>query len=497
LLFPTTTFALFFLLVFPISWWLRPPSRAWKGFILGASYVFYGYWDWRFVLLIVASTVVNAAVAKGIARGGSRLAKTFLTVAVAFNLAVLGLFKYYGFFLDSLERLLGLFGRSSGLPFLEIILPVGISFFTFQFLSYVVDVYRRVVPPAPLLDVAVYPAFFPHIVAGPIVRASEFLPQLAAPLRITRHDVTRAGLLIAQGAFKKVVVSTYLATAIVDPVFAAPEAHSALACLLAIYGYAVQIYADFSGYTDMAIGIALLLGIRFPDNFDRPYAAASIQDFWRRWHMTLSRWLQDYLYTPLARALLRRQPVPRHWVNQLVPPVATMLLGGLWHGAAATFVAWGAYHGLGLAVERWWSRRPGRPAAPAGQAAGGAVPGQSSLARRWAGRLFTFHFVCLGWVLFRAESFGAAGRLLARVATAPAEALEATAGAAPEAAVAVALTIAAMLALQVVPRGWEPRWQGTFARLPLAAQGLAIGAFFGLTVALGPKGVLPFIYFRF
>jgi alginate O-acetyltransferase complex protein AlgI len=481
-LFPTATFALFFALVFPLNWLLAPPSRAWKVFILVVSYAFYAYWDWRFVFLIVASTLGNALFGRLIARAGPRAAKGLLALAVVFNLGLLGFFKYYGFFITSMDGVLGSFGLQSGLPYLNIILPVGISFFTFQFLSYVIDIHRRVIAPAPLLDLAIYPAFFPHLVAGPIVRAAEFLPQIQSPRVLLRADLSRAGILIAGGVFKKVVISTYLASAIVDPVFATPGRYSALEILLAIYGYAVQIYADFSGYTDIAIGVALLLGIKFPQNFDRPYSADAIREFWRRWHMTLSRWLRDYLYIPLGG---NRYGERRTYVNLML----TMGLGGLWHGASLNFLFWGLYQGAGLSVERWLFQRKARRASERAANGDADVSPATLPNRAWLGKLVTFHFVCLGWVFFRAESVGDALRML--------WGLVAQIGPAPLVTLPVLAVIFGSLAWQQTPARWSQRFEQGFARLPILAQGAALGVFFALTVTLGPKGVLPFIYFQF
>ena len=348
MLFPTLTFALFFLTVYPVCWLLRWRHWAWKLFVLLASYVFYGSWDRRFVFLIFLSSVLNYAAARALYRQGPERQtgrRAVLLAALVFNLGLLGVFKYYGFFVESLNEALRGAGFGGRLPFVEVIVPVGISFFTFQAISYVVDVYRGSLAPGRWLDFAVYLAFFPHLVAGPIVRASEFLPQLNVPRTLLPRNATRAALLIGRGLFKKVVISSYVATAIVDPVFGVPGQHSSPEILLAIYGYAVQIYADFSGYTDIAIGIALLLGIGFPQNFDRPYSAVSMQDFWRRWHMTLSRWLRDYLYIPLGGS---RHGTLATYRNLML----TMALGGLWHGASLTFLAWGVFHGIGLALER-------------------------------------------------------------------------------------------------------------------------------------------------
>ena len=282
MLFPTLSFAVFFVLVFPISWALRPHRQRWQWFMIAASYLFYGWWDPRFVALVALSAAANVAFGRRIhgAAGGRR--RAWLWLAVAFNLALLGWFKYYGFFAREVNGVLVDLGFDGGLRLLDIALPVGISFFTFHAVSYVVDIGRGKLEPVGFPEYAVYAAFFPHLVAGPIVRASEFLPQLFVPRALTRADVTRAGALIAGGMFKKVFVSTFIAAAIVDPVFSVPDRYGSFDVLVAIYGYAVQIYADFSAYTDIAIGVALLLGFTFPQNFYRPYTAASLQDFWQR-----------------------------------------------------------------------------------------------------------------------------------------------------------------------------------------------------------------------
>jgi len=339
----------------------------WQVFILVASYVFYGNYDWHFVVLLATSTVINQVVTVRLHRTEPETTRrTLLVIGVLLNLGLLAWFKYKGFFTESASSILAPLGIDISPPARSIIPPVGISFFTFQALSYLIDTYRRKIRPAPLLDFAVYLSFFPHLVAGPIVRAAEFLPQLREPRDSRRVDTGLAFWLIAVGMFKKVVVSSYLADAIVDPVFRIPSQHQSVDTLLGIYGYAIQIYCDFSGYTDMAIGLALLLGFRFPQNFDAPYTAVTLQEFWRRWHMTLSRWLRDYLYIPLGGNQRGRRWA---YVNLFL----TMLIGGLWHGAAWTFVVWGALHGGYLAAERWWTSRP-RPE-PAGPAPGAGDPG--------------------------------------------------------------------------------------------------------------------------
>ncbi len=353
MLFPTATFAIFFMLVLPLSWLLMPRGERWRPFIILASYVFYSAWDWRFVFLLAASTVWNQLFAQAIhRRSDRRTRKLLVAAAVAGNVALLGYFKYFDFFVTSTNNLFAFVGIDVPLEARSIILPVGISFFTFMGISYVVDVYRRDFEPVGLGKFAAYLSFFPHLVAGPIVRPGELIPQLETPRDPRYVDTARAFFLIGTGLFMKVVIANYLAANIVDQVFGAPNQHSSLEVLVGIYAYAVQIYADFFGYTNIAIGIALLLGFRFPQNFDAPYAAVSIQDFWRRWHMTLSRWLRDYVYIPFGGNRGSRLFTYRNLM-------LTMLIGGLWHGAGWTFVAWGAIHGAALVAERWWRDRPG------------------------------------------------------------------------------------------------------------------------------------------
>lgn len=471
MLFPTIQFAIFFIVVLTANWLLLPHRQQWKWFMLGASYFFYGAWDWRFLLLIIGSTLVNQAAA--ILMSGSddqTFRRRVVAVAVGLNLVTLGFFKYYGFFVSSLLNMFSSMGIDLPVPLLQITLPVGISFFTFQALSYTIDVYRSRDGKAPLLDFAVFLAFFPQLVAGPIVRPSEFIPQMYTPKDPRRVDATVGFGLIAGGLFKKVVVANTLAGAIVDPVFASPTAHSALEVIVGVYAYAVQIFADFSGYTDIAIGVAVLMGFKFPQNFNSPYKALSIQDFWRRWHMTLSRWLRDYLYIPLGGSRGTRADTYR---NLLL----TMVLGGLWHGAAWTFVIWGAYHGAILALERWRAEvAPDRAAA------------LDSPVGRTVRRLVTFHLVCLGWVLFRADSMGRVGEILGRLTDW---------GPAPAVTPAVLLLVVGTIAVQYVDRDIRGRLQTAFSRLRPVTVTALLGGFLFVLDGLGPEGVAPFIYFQF
>jgi D-alanyl-lipoteichoic acid acyltransferase DltB (MBOAT superfamily) len=459
-LFPTVTFAVFFMVVLPVSWALMHRQRLWRGWILLASYVFYAWWDWRFVFLLAASTVVNHVLAVAIHRSRDVAArKLFLALAIAFDLGLLGYFKYTNFFLSTTDNVAG----TSWIA--HVVLPVGISFYTFMAISYVVDTYRGELVPASFARFAVFQAFFPHLVAGPIVRASELLPQLEDERDPRKVDVSRAFFLIVSGLFLKVVIANHLATNIVDDVFAAPNRHSSLEVLVAIYGYAVQIFADFCGYTNIAIGIALLLGFEFPQNFASPYTAVSLQDFWRRWHMTLSRWLRDYLYIPLGGNRKGRLLTYRNLM-------LTMLLGGLWHGAAWTFVVWGGIHGLGLSIERLLGWRPTTPAA------------------RWFGRILTFHVVCFAWVFFRADSFGRAGDVLTRLFTA-------WGGPSPLVTTSVVLAILVGILGQYLRPGAIGAALAGFRRLPVLAQATSFAVALTLINTLGPEGVAPFIYFRF
>ncbi|HWL90446.1 MAG TPA: MBOAT family O-acyltransferase [Actinomycetota bacterium] len=471
MLFPTVDFAIFFVLVFTGHWLLNHVSQPWKFFMIGASYVFYAWWDWRFVLLLVGVSVLAQLGAIAVARSRPPRAKLVMNaIAVTLLLLPLAFFKYYGFLAVNVTNALTSVGIESSIPLIQVVLPVGISFFTFMAIAYVVDVYRGDFEVASWTDTFLYLSFFPHLVAGPIVRPNELIPQLQER-RDERHvDVAGAAWLILGGLFKKVVVSSYLAAQIVDPVFGDPARRSAPDALLGILGYAIVIYADFSGYTDIAIGIAKMLGFQFPRNFDRPYAARSIQDFWRRWHMTLSRWLRDYLYIPLGG---NRRGERRTYANVMI----TMILGGLWHGAAWTFVFWGAYHGALLAAHQWRARPGNRDREPSW------IDGL----RQRAG---TFALVCVGWVFFRADSMDTAFSLLRRLISGwwtPSEFVTPL----------VVFTIAGMLALQFWPRGLGLWLQSGMSRLKPAPLGIVFGLALLVIVILGPPGVAPFIYFQF
>src|SRR6266550_5384967 len=331
MLFPTLGFLLFFLIVAAAMAVLGTRFAAKKTVLVVASYYFYAQWDWRFCLLLAGSSALSYIAGQLIDRASDeRRARTILGIAVALHLGLLGAFKYFDFFISSANQLARLLGLEHELPFIEILLPVGISFFTFHGISYITDVYRRDVAVCRNpLDMLLYMSFFPQLVAGPIVRAAYFLPQLVRP-STEPIPIGPALLLILSGLFKKVVIANYLATGLVDPVFSAPTSYGGPDLLLATYGYAVQIFCDFSAYSDMAIALAALLGFRFPANFNQPYRAQRLREFWQRWHISLSTWLRDYLYKPLGGNRGGR-------LNTYRNLLLTMLLGGLWHGAAWIF----------------------------------------------------------------------------------------------------------------------------------------------------------------
>jgi D-alanyl-lipoteichoic acid acyltransferase DltB (MBOAT superfamily) len=490
MLFPTTVFALFFAVVFALHWGLVPFPRIRKFALLGASLFFYGYWSWKFALMLLASALLNHAAAVWIDRAETpRTRRRWVAWAVAANLLTLAVFKYTGFLFANLlvplavplcarfgttEQLVGL--QEHVLPVIEkIVLPVGISFYTFQALSYVVDVYwRKTRVAGSALDFANYLAFFPQLVAGPIVRASDLLPQMAVlPGWAARLDTGRASTLILGGLFKKMVVANWLAGHLADPVFALTEAYGGLDTLLGIYAYALQIYCDFSAYSDIAIGCALLLGFHFPVNFHAPYFAVTLQEFWRRWHLSLSGWLRDYLYIPMGGS--RGTPVRTH-VNLFL----TFLLGGLWHGAGWTFVLWGAFHGAYLSLERVARRSLGLPEKPSEN------PGPV-----WAflGRLWIFQVVCFSWILFRSPDLAAAGGIVRGLC-------DWGTGSRLFSGTAV-LVLAIGFLLQFLD-GERPRpvWNAV-NRWPAWVQGAVAAVVLTLILGVGPDGVAPFIYFQF
>ncbi len=473
MLFPTVEYALFFLAVLIVAWSLYRFPETHKAFLLLASYIFYGFWNWTYIPLLFGVSVFSGLVAQRIQRSQTAQArKRWLVAGAAVCLATLGYYKYTGFLTASLLQVWSRFGPPPRIPVYSPLLPLGISFFVFHAISLLGDCYRgKVKEPVRLGDALLYVAFFPQLIAGPILRASRFLPQLAVRRNPNSIRVNRALLLIVGGLFKKVILSNMLATRLVEPVFSVPQSFGALDTLLAVYGYAAQIYCDFSGYTDIAIGCALLLGYRFPKNFNAPYTATNPQDFWRRWHISLSSWLRDYLYFPLGGS---RKGKLRTYINLML----TMLLGGLWHGAAWTFVAWGGLHGSYLVIHRLWSRIGWAP----------LVRWRGTAAWRWASRILLFHAVCVGWVFFRASSFAIAFDVFGRFAVP---------GAATLATGPVLIVLFLGLAGQFTPPRWRNAFEVEMGRWPAVARGAAAAAAMAAIEILGPTGVAPFIYFQF
>ncbi len=364
------------------------PLRAQNWLLLAASYYFYAAWDWRFLFLLIGSTLVDYSCARALDRTESpRGRRILLCASLGFNLTLLGFFKYFNFFAENLHSVFGALGWRVDFVTLHVLLPVGISFYTFVTMSYVIDVYRREIPATrDLVEFGVFVAYFPHLVAGPILRASRLLSQIEQPRHVTREQLRDGAWLTAWGFFQKIFVADNLAS-VANAVFEPGTHHTGVNVLLGVYAFAFQIYGDFAGYSNIARGISKLMGIELIENFRFPYFVRTPQEFWRNWHISLSTWLRDYLYIPLGGNRGSRWQTRR---NLLI----TMVLGGLWHGAAWTFVLWGLFHGLILiayraaarvgAVQRW-------------------LLGASPVARvlGWA---LMFHLTCLGWLIFRAHS---------------------------------------------------------------------------------------------
>ena len=476
MVFNSLTFLVFFgvLLVLHhlpfLSWTARKIN------LLVASYIFYAAWNPPFILLLWASTVVDWYIARGIyaSRDRSRaVRRSWLVISVAVNIGFIGFFKYGEFLLQNWQALMQSVGVTWVAPEWDIVLPVGISFYTFVTLSYTLDVYLgRSKPIGNFLDYALFVTFFPHLVAGPIVRPTQLVPQFETPKRATRDTMLWGLGLIVLGLFQKVVLADGGLANAADKVFAAPGPVGFVDAWLGTLAFSGQIFCDFAGYSTIAVGTALCLGFALPDNFRMPYAAIGFSDFWRRWHISLSTWLRDYLYIPLGG---NRGTEARTYVNLML----TMLLGGLWHGASWTFVAWGGLHGLYLAGERWVRAKTGVTGDPAG------------LLNRLALALLTYTLVNVTWVFFRAESFGGAARIL-----------EGMAGLAPDAKPVLATTFVAkvvVIVTAIVVTQWLMRkrsLEDLVARTPWWVTAVVCAAMlFAVTITQGSGQA--FIYFQF
>lgn len=423
MLFPTVEFAIFFVIVFFYSWELHHLPNIRKVFLLFCSYFFYATLDLRFLPILILSPFFNFLFGLWIGTEENKRNKKFiLTFSISCNLVLLGLFKYYNFFLESLTDLLSTFSlaeQTAGWSYLDWSLPLGISFFTFQGISYLVDIYRDELNyKNSLLDVLLFISFFPHLVAGPIVKANDFIPQLKQKVNPNNIPVIYASSLIIFGLFKKVLIANHLGTDFVDPVFDDPSSFSATELLMAAYGYSVQIFCDFSAYSDMAIGFAALLGYEFPINFKQPYQAKSLQDFWRRWHISLSSWLKNYVYQPLGGSQNSGRFAKLKTYRNLF---LTMFLGGLWHGASWNFLIWGSLHGFGLALERFVKSFINTHTFIPSEIWKKPVLIHIPKLLSAFYMLIVFHFVTLAWIFFRAPSFDKAQEYLSHLLTTTAQ----------------------------------------------------------------------------
>jgi D-alanyl-lipoteichoic acid acyltransferase DltB (MBOAT superfamily) len=443
-----------------------------------------GFWFFLLICTATSDFIIGRKLSLTVSK---RTRKLLVTLSLCINLGMLAYFKYFNFLMDLFDRLKSEVGhllsiaewQAPAYEPLDIFLPVGISFFTFQSLSYIIEIYRRRIEPVyRWIDYLFYVSFFPQLVAGPIVRAREFIPQIYRTPSVSHAQFGEGVFLVLCGLIKKAVISDYISLNFVDRIFDAPLLYTGLENLIGVYGYALQIYCDFSGYSDMAIGIALLLGFRFSINFDSPYQSATITEFWRRWHISLSSWLKDFLYISLGG---NRKGKIRMYINLMI----TMLLGGLWHGASLRFVLWGALHGVSLAIHKFVMGHF-RSFKPAGS---GMNP-----FRRIAGILFTFHLVCLGWIFFRATSMQAAGEILTQITRHfHPEVLEQFVVGYKN----VLILMAAGYLFHFMPKRFELAIQGLVTRSPLWLQALLLASVIFVVVQMKSAGVQPFIYFQF
>lgn len=470
LLFNSAIFLGFFLVFYVIYILSRKTHYFRITYVVLFSLFFYYKSSGIYFGLLIFSSVVDYVLSRLIyeeAKQGYR--KFYMILSLLINLGMLAYFKYTNFFIDNYNTLF-----SGNMKFEDIVLPVGISFYTFQTLSYTIDVYRRELEPTKsFMDFLFFVSFFPQLVAGPIVRASDFIPQIYEKLKLTKEDFNRALFLIIGGLLKKAVISDYISSNFVDRVFDAPNSYTAFENLMASYGYAIQIYCDFSGYSDIAIGLALLMGFWLPDNFRTPYQSASITEFWRRWHISLSSWLRDYLYISLGG---NRKGKIRTYFNLFM----TMLLGGLWHGASWKFVVWGVLHGLALVVEKFFGQFIKLP---------------KNVFVRTIQVILTFHFVVFCWLFFRAKDFTTAFQIADNITklTFNLEQWQTIILGYKN----VFLLIAIGVVWHFIPVKTLAGMQKTFSTLPLVAKAVLLGLIYWVVYATASADTQPFIYFQF
>lgn len=445
--------------------------RTW--YLLIFSLYFYYKTGGLYVILLLVTSAINFVIGAGIHKADSKAQKRWLMLlSLIWNLGSLGYFKYTNFIIETINQLGG------NLPLYDIFLPVGISFFTFQTMSYTLDIYfGNLHPIESFADFCFFVSFFPQLVAGPIVRASWFIPQINKKLSLNKDQIASALVLIMAGLIKKGVIADYISINFVDRVFDAPELFSPLENLLAVYGYGLQIYCDFSGYSDIAIGLATLLGFNLPINFRVPYIATSITDFWRRWHISLSTWLRDYLYIPLGG---NRKGKVRQYINLMI----TMVLGGLWHGASWNFVIWGTLHGIALVVDKLRIGIMGQKEYSTG----------ANVLLKILGWLFTFNFVSFTWIFFRARGLGAATVMIQRIfSSLSLNILPQWISGYP----VVAFLIAFGYLIHFIPQKWDKGYEIVLRRSPIIVQSFILAAVIWLLFQAKSADIQPFIYFQF
>jgi D-alanyl-lipoteichoic acid acyltransferase DltB (MBOAT superfamily) len=458
-------------------------------YLLLVSLFFYYKTGGLFLFLLLFVTIIDFTCGLLIYQSKTRFwRKSLILISIISNIGILAYFKYTGFFVQTINDILGtdivvtdflgafsnrLLGTSFNIN--SIVLPVGISFFTFQSLSYTIDMYRRKLEPVRnIFDFGFYVSFFPQLVAGPIVRASEFIPQLYKKYNLSQREFSHAVFLILKGLIKKIIISDFIAVNFIDRIFDLPTAYSGFENLMAVYGYGLQIYCDFSGYTDIAIGLGLILGFRLPFNFNSPYKASSIADFWKRWHISLSRWLKDYLYIPLGG---NRKGKFRTIVNLMI----TMLIGGLWHGANLRFIIWGGLHGTGLAINKIWS----------------FIFGEKTQKRRLTRAIsvfFTFQFVSFCWIFFRAQDMHSVGLILRQIFK---DFMPGSFSTLFQAYSGVLALMAAGYIIHFLPEKFKESYRGLFIKIPLAVQMVIVLLAGFLLYQMRTAEIMPFIYFRF
>ncbi|HEX8575154.1 MAG TPA: MBOAT family O-acyltransferase [Flavobacterium sp.] len=472
ILFNTALFLGMFLIFYPIYiFTTKATTHTWRNiYVFAFSLFFYYKSSGAYFVLLLFSGVVDYNLAKLLYEEVHQsYRKFYLVLSVVLNLSFLGYFKYTNFLIDNYNSLF-----DGNFAFHQIILPVGISFYTFQSMSYIIDIYRKELQPTKnILDYMFFVSFFPQLVAGPIVRASEFIPQIYKKIQLSRADVNAALFLIIGGLIKKSVISDYISLNFVDRVFDAPNSYTAFENLMATYGYTIQIYCDFSGYSDMAIGIALLMGFRLSINFRTPYKSASITEFWRRWHISLSTWLRDYLYISLGG---NRKGKFRTYVNLFL----TMLLGGLWHGASWKFVIWGVLHGAALVVEKIFKEY---------------IPLPKNKLTWFISVILTFHFVVFCWIFFRAKDFTMAFDIINNISQLQFHFNEWQ---------TIILGYKNVFLIMLIGYLWHflPTpvsnfMKMIFDKMPIIVKALVLALTFWLVYATATSGPQPFIYFQF